>query len=155
MRLLAVALCLLVFALRPACAEMPEGERALRAAFADWFVIQLVNTRTGGALSEAHRNLDGTNQRNVPVVFLDAGQAAGFVQNLPDADQLEGRLVNAADVYLDSRGDVVWRVPATEGAIIYYISAPNGDPMTAQIKGALKILAFTDLADAQAFEQAG
>lgn len=155
MRFLVFAFSLLVAVLRPASAEMPAGERELRAAFADWFVIQLVDTRTGGALSEAHRNMDGTNQRNVPVVFVDAGHAAEFVGNLPDADQLEGRLVNAADVYLESKYDVVWRVPAIEGAVIYYISAPNGDPLTAKIKGALKILAFADLADAQTFKRSG
>lgn len=155
MRYLIVAIsCLLLF-VSGARAEPESGEAALRAAFADWFVIQLVHTGTGGAMSEARRNMDGTNQRQVPVVYVDAELAAREIAQLPDADVLEGRFVNAADIYLDHRGDVVWHVAGNRGAIVYYVAAPSGDPLLARVRGEMRIVVYADLAEAEAYRQAG
>ncbi len=157
LRLIVLALAALALAL-PVCAEQSDGERVLREAFKGFGVVGLAQAGTGTPVTEVRRDADGTNQRTMLVVYLDAEYAAEDVRASSLADELEGRPFNAADVYFHANGNVIWRTRFMPGlssseAHLYFVATPEGAPAMTTIEGRSRIPMFVDEASAEAYRE--
>ncbi len=136
-----------------AIAEDAAGMTALRESMSGLYVIVPTDPATGAAMMEVVRSPDGASQREVVVAFLDAGDAAAMTMEAGIGDKVEGRLINAADLYAVAGGDVVWRTSADNAVLVdgdvtrppaFYITSPDGDPLTQSIEGRERIVFYVD-----------
>ena len=137
----------------PAQAEMSAGENELRAAFKDFGVIGLAQAGSGIPVTEVRRDADGTNPRDMFVLYIDAAHAAEEVKGSSLADELEGRPFNAAELYLNVKGNVIWRTPYRPGATtsapqVYYLTNAAGESVMMTINGETRTPMFANEADA-------
>ncbi len=157
LRLIVSTLAVLAMVL-PVHAETSEGERLLREAFRGFNVIGLAKAGSGDPVTEVRRDADGSNQRAMLVVYLDAEYAAEHARGSSLADELEGVPLNAADVYFHANGNVIWRTRSKPGASssdahLYFVASPEGAPVMSTIDGQSRIPMFADEASAESYRE--
>jgi hypothetical protein len=136
-----------------AAAEDAGSLTSLREAMSGLYVIVPTDPATGASMMEVVRSADGASQREVVVGFLDAGDAAAMIAAAGMGDKVEGRVMNAADLYAVAGGDVVWRTSANNAVLVngdvtrppaFYITSPEGDPLTQTIECRDRIVFYVD-----------
>ncbi|MFN7163947.1 MAG: hypothetical protein ACK4P2_03930 [Hyphomonas sp.] len=136
-----------------AAAEGAGDMTALREAMSALYVIVPTDPATGASMMEVVAGTGGAPAREVVVAFLDAGDAAAMTMAAGMGDKVEGRLMNAADLYAVAGGDVVWRTSADNAVLVdgdvtrppaFYITNPEGDPLTQTIEGRERIVFYVD-----------
>jgi hypothetical protein len=158
MRILTAALLMLMTA--PfARADTVPGMAALQDAMSGLYVVVPTDPATGASIMEVLGRTDGKSEGQVVVAFLDAGDAASTAKKAGLGDKVEGRLVNAAELIALTGGKIIWRTSAENSALVggeetrppvFYITGPDGDPMTQPVEGKEKIVVYVDAIAADA-----
>ena len=143
-----------LLAVTPAAqADTKPVETALEAAMGGLFVVVPTDPATGASMMAKLPGENGRPDREVVVAFLDAGDAAATVLAAGMGPKAEGRLFNAAELLAVAGGDVIWRTSPEIAALVngeptrppaFYITNPDGDPLTQVIEGKAQTVFYVD-----------
>ncbi|MEQ9506187.1 MAG: hypothetical protein RLO80_07925 [Hyphomonas sp.] len=142
-----------------ALAEKMPGLAALKDAMSGLYVVVPTDPETGASMMEVLGRKDGKPEGEVVVAFLDAGDAARTATKAGLGDKAEGRLINAAELIELTGGQIIWRTSTENSALVggdetrppvFYITGPDGDPMTQPVEGKEKIVVYVDAVAADA-----
>ncbi|MFN7178327.1 hypothetical protein [Hyphomonas sp.] len=152
-----MAAAALLAAMPVAAAETPAAPPALVEAMKYFYVVVPADVNTGNLATETRRDADGTNQRHVVIAYIDAEDAKTETVEAGLAERTEGRLVNGADLWAATRGDVIWRTKAANAAIsntsrgeppAFYITQGDGSMVTQEFDGEFKVVFYLDAEEA-------
>ncbi|HRJ02640.1 MAG TPA: hypothetical protein PKV67_17980 [Hyphomonas sp.] len=152
-----MAAAALLAAMLPAAAETPAAPPALVEAMKYFHVVVPADVESGNPATETRRDVDGTNQRQVVVAFIDAEDAKTETVGAGLGERTEGRVVNGADLWAATGGDVIWRTTAANAAIsntsrseppAFYIAQSDGSMVTQERGGTFKVVFYLDAEDA-------
>lgn len=142
----------------PAAAETPAAPPpALAEAMKYFYVVVPANVNTGNLATEVRRSADGTNPRQMVIAYIDAEDAKMETAQAGLAETTEGRIVNGADLWAATGGDVIWRTSAANAAIsntsrgeppAFYITQGDGSMVTQEFDGVFKVVFYLDAEEA-------
>lgn len=157
-RTLTAALLMLMTALF-ARADTVPGMAALKDAMSGLYVVVPTDPETGASMMEVLGDETGNAKGQVVVAFLDAKDAALTATKAGLGDKAEGRLINAAELIELTGGQIIWRTSTDNSVLVggdetrppvFYITGPDGDPLTQPVEGKAKIVVYVDAVAADA-----
>ena len=140
-------------------ADTVPGMAALKDAMSGLYVVVPTDPEVGPSMMEVLGDEAGNPKGQVVVAFLDAKDAALTATKAGLGDKAEGRLVNAAELIELTGGQVIWRTSTDNSVLVggdetrppvFYITGPDGDPLTQPVEGKAKIVVYVDAVAADA-----
>ena len=140
-------------------ADTVPGMAALKDAMSGLYVVVPTDPETGASMMEVLGDEAGNPKGQVVVAFLDAKDAALTATKAGLGDKAEGRLVNAAELIELTGGQIIWRTSTDNSVLVggdetrppvFYITGPDGDPLTQPVEGKAKIVVYVDAVAADA-----